>query len=175
MTTRQSVTRHPAASHSLCFRFKLIVSVAVDITCLLTAKHLYAYPLRRDRAHIVRVNIMTDAHGLCLPGQHPDRNQRERDRSRNNRTSGLGCTPGPAGARRQVHATTSGLYGACSHNYAVEWKLGRILPIGWHADAGADNILLRTSAAATYFSRWHPAVVLLTATAPRSSHREGPP
>jgi hypothetical protein len=37
--------------------------------------------------------------------------------------------------------------------------------MGWHADAGADNILLRTFAAATYFSRWRPAVVLLTATA----------
>jgi len=31
VTPRQAVTRIPAASHSLCFRFKLIGSVAVDI------------------------------------------------------------------------------------------------------------------------------------------------
>jgi hypothetical protein len=55
-------------------------------------------PLRRDRAHIVCVNMMTDAHGLCLPGPHSDRNQ------------------------RTVPAVTSGLYAAYSHNYAVEWN-----------------------------------------------------
>ena len=50
-----------------------------------------------------------------------------------------------------MHVVTSGLYGAYSRNYKVEWILRRILPMGWHAGAGADNILLRTSAAATYF------------------------
>jgi len=96
-------------------------------------------PLRRDRAHIVCVNMMTDAHGLCLPGPRSNRNQRKRDRRRNNRISGLSCTAGPAGMRCKLHAVTSGLYGVYSRDYAVEWKLRRILPMGWHADAGADK------------------------------------
>jgi hypothetical protein len=52
-------------------------------------------PLRRDRTHIVRVNMMTDAHGLCLPGLHSDR------------------------YRRGLPAVTSGLYEAYSRNYAA--------------------------------------------------------
>jgi hypothetical protein len=84
-------------------------------------------PLRRDRTHIVRVNMMTDAHGLCPPAPHSDRYQ------------------------HKLPAVTSGLYGPYSFDYIVKWKLRRILPMGWHAHAGADNMLLRTSAAASYF------------------------
>jgi hypothetical protein len=71
--------------------------------------------------------MMTDVHGSCLPGPGSDRHQ------------------------AKFPSVTSGLYGAYSRDYIVEWKLRRILPMGWHADAGADNILLLTSAAAAYF------------------------
>jgi|SRR5580700_10113749 hypothetical protein len=84
-------------------------------------------PLQRSRPHILRINPRTDAHGWCRPGPLPDR------------------------SHRKLPAVTSGLYGAYSRRYVSEWKLGRILPMRWHADAGADNMLLRTPAAATYF------------------------
>jgi len=53
--------------------------------------------------------------------------------------------------------------GECSRNYAVVWKLGRILSIGWHAASRADTIASDGPRPPRFLS-WR-AVMLLTATA----------
>ena len=72
----------------------------------------------------------------------------------------LECSIG--GDEAELDQVTSDAHGECSYNYAVVWKLGRILSIGWHAASRADNIAsdgLRPSR----FLSWR-AVMILTAT-----------
>src|SRR6266568_2854873 len=63
----------------------------------------------------------------------------------------------------ELDQVTPDAHGECSYNYAVAWKLGRILSIGWHAASRADNIASDGPRPPRFLRPW--AITILTATA----------
>jgi hypothetical protein len=64
---------------------------------------------------------------------------------------------------RKPDQVTSDACGECSCNYAVVWKLRRILSRGWHAASRADNIASDGSRPPRFLA-WRSIMILMATT-----------